>query len=83
MVPENESKVFNIIVNGRQKTWSEKEISYDQAVGLAFPPADANTIFTVMYHRAEGNKPAGTLVQGDTTKVKEGMVFDVTSTSRS
>ena len=69
-------KVFDIIVNGRQKEWCEKEISFDQVVSLAFPnvPPNQNTIYTITYKHAEGNKPQGTMVYGDTVKVKEGVI---------
>jgi Multiubiquitin len=40
-------------------------------------------MFTVTYRRGEGNKPEGTLVEGETVKVKEGMIFNVTATDKS
>ena len=78
-------KKIEIIVNGRQKLVSTRELSFDQIVVLAFdnPPADENTIFTITYRRGDGKKPEGTLVKGEIVKVKEGMIFNVTSTHRS
>jgi len=78
-------KKVEIIVNGRQKMVSTKELSFDQLVALAFdsPPIDENTIFTVTYRRGESNKPEGTLIKGETLRIKEGMIFNVTSTRRS
>lgn len=86
MSNEDKSKTFTIVVNLEQKTWAEKEISYDQVVWLAFPnpnpPPGVVITYTVEYERAEGNK-SGSLVKGQSVKVKEGMVFSVTETGRS
>jgi len=78
-------KEQTIIVNGREKIWNEKEISFDQVVILAFGSisSDPNTIYTVTYKRGEGHKPEGTMVKGDSVKVKEGMIFNATPTNKS
>ena len=86
MSNENETHTFTIVVNARTKTWSEKEITFEQVVQLAFdtPPNSAETIFTVTYRKG-GNehRPEGVMVAGDSVKVKEGTIFNVTTTSRS
>jgi hypothetical protein len=77
-------KKFEIIVNGRPKSWTEDTISYSQVVDLAFPPPHKSTeIFTVQYSRGPKENPSGTLVEGQTVRVKSGMVFDVTRTDKS
>lgn len=78
-------KSIEIIINGRQKMITDKELTFDQIVFLAFdnPPNGDNVIFTVTYRRGEGHKPEGTLVKGETVKIKDGMIFNVTATSRS
>jgi hypothetical protein len=81
-----EPKTVTIIVNGRPKTWPKNEdITFEQVVALAFPnpPSGDGVQFTVQYTRGHGNKPAGTLVEGQSVKVKDGMEFDVTQTNRS
>jgi len=81
-----EAKTVTIIVNGRAKTVPKnEEITFDQLVALAFPnpPTGDGVQFTVQYTRGQGNKPAGTLVEGQSIKVKDGMEFDVTPTNRS
>jgi hypothetical protein len=81
-----EAKTITIIVNGRAKTVPKnEEITFDQVVALAFPnpPTGDDVQFTVQYTRGQGNKPAGTLVEGQSIKVKDGMEFDVTPTNRS
>lgn len=80
----NEIK-FEIIVNGRQKIISTRELTFNQVVALAFdnPPTDENTIFTVTFRRGEGNKQEGTMVKGETIRIKEGMIFNVTLAHKS
>jgi Multiubiquitin len=75
-------KVFTIIVNGRPKEVGHKVVSYTEIVVLASIPGDANTIYTVTYKKGRHNAE-GTLVEGQTVKVKDGMIFNVTATSKS
>lgn len=78
-------KTSTIIVNGRPKEVSSKVLSFGDVVRLAFdpPPSGENTLFTVSYKRGHGDKPEGTMVEGGTVKVKEGMIFNVTATNKS
>ena len=79
-----QNKEFTIIVNGREKEVTGKEISFTQVVGLAFDTTtNQNTIYTVTYKRGTGNKPEGTMVDGDTVKIKKGEIFNVTQTTKS
>jgi hypothetical protein len=82
---QGHNKEFNIIVNGRQKVVSVRELSFSDIIALAFdnPPTGPNIVFTVTYKRGEGNKPEGTLVEGETVKIKDGMIFNVTATDKS
>jgi hypothetical protein len=74
-----------IIVNAREKKWTEKGISFEQVVKLAFPtsPPGENIVYTVTYRNGEGHKPEGTLTEGESVKVKDGMIFNVTATDKS
>jgi len=78
-------KQTTIIVNAEEKQVTIKELTFDQVVSLAFPNASKNDnrLYTVTYRRAAGEKPEGTLVEGGTVKVKEGMIFNVTATLKS
>jgi hypothetical protein len=83
---ENEqSKEFTIVVNGREKIVAQRELSFTALVALAFdnPPNTGNTIYTITYRRGEGNKPEGTIVEGEAVKIKDGMIFNVTPTDKS
>ena len=76
---------FKIIVNGREKIVTQHELSYVAVVRLAFesPQFDENVVYTVTYKRGPDHKPEGTMVDGDTVKVKPGMIFNVTRTDKS
>lgn len=86
LAEKQELKTVTIIVNGRPKTVPKKEeLTFDEIVLLAFPnPVTGDGAqYTVQYTRGEGKKPSGTLVEGQSVKVKDGMEFDVTPTNRS
>jgi hypothetical protein len=83
---DKNEKTVTIIVNGRPKQVDKNsDLTFDAVVRLAFdnPPTGDGIQYTVQYTRGNGNKPAGTLVEGQSVKVKDGMEFDVTSTNRS
>jgi hypothetical protein len=80
-----QNKDYTIFVNGRQKVVTAKELSFADIVALAFdnPPSGPNIVFTITYRRGEGHKPEGTLTEGESVKIKEGMIFNVTATDKS
>lgn len=82
---DKDEKATVIVVNGREKTVSGKEISFDQLVALAFdpPPTGGNIVFTITYRRGPDGRPEGSVVVGGTVKLKKGMVFNVTATDKS
>ena len=84
-LPDKEEKDITIVVNGREKTGSTKELSFDALVSLAFenPPTGEFICFTITYRRGQGNKPEGSLAEGETVKLKEGMIFNVSATDKS
>lgn len=85
MSEKEHTKDFTIVVNGRAKVVTEAELSFGALVKLAFgsAPNTDNTIYTITYRRGEGNKPEGTLVEGESVKIKDGMIFNVTATDKS
>ncbi len=78
-------KEVTIIVNARPKVVTKKEMTFEEIVALAFDSSEGgpNIFFTVTYSKGDDRKPAGTLVAGETVKIKEGMVFNVKRTDRS
>jgi hypothetical protein len=83
---KDHSQTDTIIVNTREHTVEKnKEISFEEVVSLAYdgnPPTGPYIEFSVMYRRGQGNKD-GSLIAGQTVKVKDGMVFNVSATDRS
>ena len=82
---ESKAKHYEVIVNGREKVVRASELTFDEVVALAFDPVPSgpNWVFTITYRRGHGNKPEGTLRPGESVKVKEGMIFNVTATDKS
>lgn len=82
---EKKAKEVTVVVNGRRKVVEKGELSFSEIIALAFenPNPGPNIIFTVTYRKGEAKKPKGTLVEGETVKVKDGMIFDVTRTDKS
>lgn len=78
-------KTYTIVVNGREKIVEEKELSYWDVISLAFddPAPGPRIFFTVAFRRGQGDKPQGTLVDGESVRVKNRMIFDVTRTDKS
>lgn len=78
-------RTFTIIVNGRKKEVATKELSYTDIVNLAYdnnPPTGPNIVITVTFKKGENDKQ-GTLLPGDSTKIKDGTIFNVTATDKS
>lgn len=78
-------KDFVIIVNGQKKTITTSAATFDEIVKLAFPtpPSGANILYTVSYEDGPKANPQGSLKEGGTVKVKDGMIFNVTATDKS
>src|SRR5690348_15370316 len=77
--------LVTIIINAREHTTTSKELTFDQIVALAFPnpPSGENVLFTITYRRGHGDKPEGSLLAGESVKVKDGEVFVVSATDKS
>lgn len=76
---------FIIIVNGQKKTVTTRTVTFDEIVKLAFPtpPPGANILYTVSYEDGPRVNPQGSLKEGQSVKVKNGMIFNVSATDRS
>lgn len=79
------TKSFTIIVNGQKKVVTTRTVTFDEIVRLAFPtpPTGANILYTVSYEDGPHVNPQGSLKEGQTVKVKNGMIFNVTATDKS
>lgn len=76
---------ITLIVNGRAKPWTEKKITFEQVVVLAFGTYDSNSakVYTVTYDRGPNQNQEGSMVKGDVVFVKDKMIFNVTATDKS
>jgi len=77
------NKSYSIIVNGRPREVTNRELTYLQVVQLAFPgeqPSEG-VIYTVTYSNPHGND--GSLVEGESVKIKDGIIFNVDRTDKS
>jgi multiubiquitin len=74
-----------IIVNGRPKVVEKMVFTFQEIVRLAFPNAvfPSDFEYTVTFTRGPHDNHEGTLIEGGTVKVKEGMIFNVTETNKS
>ena len=81
----SQPRKFTIIVNGQKKVVSTRIVTFDEIVKLAFPapPAGANILYTVSYEDGPRVNPQGSMKEGQTVKVKNGMIFNVTATDKS
>ncbi len=78
-------RAITIIVNGRKKTVEQNVLTFEALLALAFDPVPhgPNWCFTMTYRKGPRPNPEGTLVEGESVRVKEGMVFNVTATDKS
>lgn len=76
---------YEIIINARPKKWLGKTITFQQLVVLAYSLYEENnsTMYTVAYSRGHDDQQEGSMVVGDSVRVKDKMVFNVTATNRS
>lgn len=83
--------VVTVVVNAREKVIPvvdlspDGELSFAQIVHLAYDPVPTgqDIVFTVSYREGAGRPDSGRLVDGQSTKVKNGTVFNVSFTDRS
>ncbi len=73
------------MVNAQKREVAEPKLSFDEVVKLAFPipPEGQNILFTIKYRKGPAVNPKGSLLEGQSVRIKDGMIFDVTPTDRS
>ena len=79
-----EKEEFTIVVDGQKKTVQQDELTFTEVVGLAFNPVPSgpDVMITMTYRDAAGEKK-GSLTEGQSVKIKNGTVFNVTATDKS
>lgn len=76
---------ITIYVNTRKKEEKKRHLTYNEVVALAFNPVPTgpNIKFTITYRNGPKQNPEGELLPGGKVKIKDGMIFDVTQTTKS
>lgn len=76
---------ITIKVNSRERVVDRRELSYWEVVKLAYPEAGPSEqiIYSIDYASGPRQNPNGSLVEGQSVIVKEGMKFYVTPTDKS
>lgn len=80
---EGQDHKVTVIVNGQRRTVEGDQLSYEQVVRLAFPNVDPNTAYTVTYDKGPKENREGSMDAGDRVRIQNGMVFNVSATSKS
>lgn len=70
-----------IHINGTAHTVTQKRLSYEELVRLAFPQGPFDAPYLVTYADEHGHD--GSLTKGQDVKVHKGMNFDVIKSNRS
>jgi Multiubiquitin len=82
--PSNHGHEFTVIVNGRERTVTQKELTFDEVVVLAFgPPNYDASAYTITYRNGPEKNEKGSLLRGEAVKLKSGMIFNVVRTDKS
>ncbi len=81
--PQGQTKEYTIIVNGRPRKVTEKKISYEEVVRLAYPEPKPDFEYIVTYAKGPDDKKEGTLTASESVHVKDSMVFNVRETTKS
>lgn len=82
---EDHKKGIRIIVNAREDIVYRHRISYDKVVKLAYPtPPSPEVIgYIVTFYKGPEHHPQGDLTEGQSVRIQNGMVFNVTPNNRS
>lgn len=78
-------KEIVIIVNGREKKWEKKQITFREVIELAYGQYidKATMVYTVAYEDGPRQNPEGSMVRGTVVFVKNKMIFHATATDKS
>ena len=85
VVADHQHERLKVVVNGRPKEVTEKELTFKEVVDLAYnndPPRGPDVVITVTYSKGIDGAQ-GSLLPGQSVNVKSGMVFNVKATDKS
>ena len=72
-------------MNTRKKDVTKPKLSFNEVVRLAYDPVPTgpNILFTITYRHGPRQNPEGEMLEGQSVRLKNGMVFNVKYTDRS
>lgn len=74
----------HVVINAARHTVPAGLITFDGVVALAYPtPPGPDPEYTVSYRKGRPEHPKGSLLEGRSVEVREGMIFIVTATDKS
>ncbi|MBT2530429.1 multiubiquitin domain-containing protein [Streptomyces sp. ISL-99] len=78
-------RLYKIVVNGQERTVDSGTLSFDEVVRLAFDPVPTGpyVLITVGFRHADQKPAQGTLTAGNSVKIKNRTVLNVTATDKS
>lgn len=78
-------KLIEVVINGRARTVESRVYTLEELSKIAFPDTiDGPDIsYSATYRKAHGEKPKGTLAEGESVRTKKGMIINVTRTDKS
>lgn len=84
-IAEGHRNGYAVIVNGRPKRVRQSKLTFMQVVALAFDPIPdgPNWVFTITYRNGPASNPEGTIIEGQSVRIKNRMIFNVTATDKS
>jgi hypothetical protein len=76
---------FEIIVNGRLRTVTGRQMNFEQVIQLAFPGSqpEQNVAYSITYRKTASDPHEGDLGAGGMVQVKNGTIFNVSKTVQS
>lgn len=78
------STEITLIVNGRDRSWNKKTISFEEVILLKDGNGgNGNKAYTITFSDGPKQNPIGEMVKGDVVRVKDHMKFYATATDKS
>jgi hypothetical protein len=74
---------FDIIINAEQVEVTQKALTFRELCKLAFPAGELNDNISYTVTYADPHGPEGSLVDGESVKIKKGMIFNVGRSDKS
>lgn len=78
-----QNKELTIIVNGRDFTWTEKKISFEQVLGLIGVIETDKVYYMITYSKGDDKEPKGEITKTKDAKVKDGMIINAKPNNKS